>query len=260
MKKNNLKISIITCCYNSEKTIKDTIESVLSQSYKNYEYIIVDGKSKDKTLEIVESYNKKFDGKMIVSSEKDKSLFDAMNKGIKKATGDIIAIINSDDVLAHKNVFKDVVNKFENNKIQIVYSDLMFYDESLTKMVRVFKTGKGNILRGWHPPHPTLYVSKKVYEEIGGFNLKYKIAADLDLMIRMVKPQKYKLLYVEDVFVKMRAGGVSTAGLKGYMRNFKEAIQVYKDNNIKFPILINIYRIFKTLIQILKSKLTKKAR
>lgn len=251
-----MKISIITPCFNSETTIEDTINSVLMQDYDNYEYIIVDGKSKDNTLEIVKKYEKKFKGKLKVISEKDKSLFDAMNKGIKNASGDIIGIINSDDVLAHKSVFSKVVKAMKKD-ISIVYSDLLFYNNDLTKVERVFKTGKGNIKRGWHPPHPTLYLRKNVYDEIGLFNLDYRISADLDLMIRIFKSKKYKDSYVKDCFVKMRTGGVSTNGLSGYLKNFKEALKVYKKNNIPFALCINIYRSFKTIYQILKSKFIK---
>lgn len=252
-----MKISIITPCYNSEKTIEDTINSVLMQDYDNYEYIIVDGKSKDNTLDIVKRYEKKFKGKLKIISEKDKSLFDAMNKGIKNASGDIIGIINSDDVLAHKSVFSKVVKAMKKD-ISIVYSDLLFYNNDLTKVERVFKTGKGSIKRGWHPPHPTLYLKKNVYDEVGLFNLDYKIAADLDLMIKIFSSKKYKASYVKDTFVKMRVGGVSTDGLKGYWKNFKEAVKVYRNNKIPFSLIINFYRSLKTIFQILKSKVTNK--
>lgn len=248
-----MKISIITPCFNSEKTIEDTIKSVLSQDYDNYEYVIIDGKSKDNTLKIIEKYKNKFKGKLKIISEKDKSLFDAMNKGIRNATGDIIGIINSDDILAHNSVFKKVVSEMKKGA-SIVYSDLLFYNSDFTKVERVFKTGKGNIKKGWHPPHPTLYLKKEIYDEVGLFNLDYRISADLDLMIRIFKDQKYKSAYIKDFFVKMRTGGVSTNGLNGYIKNFKEAVKVYKNNNIKFPYLINIWRSIKTIFQIMKSK------
>lgn len=258
MKNNsNKKISIITPCYNSEKTIADTLESVLNQNYDNYEYIIQDAKSTDKTLEIIKSYEKKFKGKLFIYSEKDSGIFDAMNKGIKHSTGDIIGIINSDDVLANNNVFKTIAEKFTKENIDIVFSDLMFYNDNLTKIVRTFITKEGNVKKGWHPPHPTLYVSKKVYEQEGIFNTNFKIAADLDFMIRIFKDNKYNYEYVKDVFVKMRAGGVSTAGFKGYKKNFQEAILVYKSNGIKYSTFINVKRTFKTIFQIIKSKFTK---
>ena len=251
--KNKLKISIITPCFNSEKTVRDTLESVLKQSYDNYEYIIQDGKSKDKTLEIIKEYEPKFKGRIKVYSEKDKSLFDAMNRGIKHATGDVIGIINSDDVLAHKDVFKKVITEMEKGA-DVVYSDLMYYNEDLTKVARPFITGEGNVRKGWHPPHPTLYLKRKVYDEVGLFNIDFKISSDLDLMIRILKDNKYKTSYVKDVFVKMRVGGTSTSGLKGYVKNFEDAVRVYKNNNIKFAYIINIKRSIKTINQMLSAK------
>lgn len=249
--KKNKKISIITVCYNSEKTIQDTIESVLNQTYDNYEYIIVDGKSKDKTPDIIKAFEQKFKGKLKFISEKDKGIFDAMNKGIKMASGEIIGIINSDDILANKDVFKTINSAFDDN-VDAVYSDLNFYNDDFTKVVRRFKTGKGSVKRGWHPPHPTLYLTKKVYDEVGYYNLDYKICSDGDFMIRVFMNNKYKSKYLETEFVKMRAGGVSTDGLKGYVRNYFEAVKVYRNNNIKFPYTVNAFRSIKTIFQMLK--------
>lgn len=248
-----MKISLITPWFNSEKTIEDTIKSVLMQDYDNYEHIIIDGKSKDNTLKIIEKYKKDYKGRIKIVSEKDKSLFDAMNKGIRLATGEIIGILNSDDVLDNSHVFKDVVDAMKSD-VSIVYSDLDFYNDDLTKVVRTFKTGYGSIFKGWHPPHPTLYLRKEVYEQIGLFNLKYKISADLDLMIRIFKNTDFKSKYLKKNLVKMRAGGVSTNGLKGYIKNFKEAVKVYRDNGISFPVLKNIYRSLKTIRQIHSAK------
>ena len=247
-----MKISIITVCFNSESTIKDTLDSVLSQTYKNYEYIIVDGKSTDNTLSIVDSYKDKFNGRMKVISEKDKGLFDAMNKGIKMATGDIIGIINSDDVLAHKNVFQSIIDNIDG--YDGVYSNLLMLDENLDKTYRVLKYGEVSKKRGWHMPHPTLYVKKEVYNKYGYYNIDFRISADLDFMYRIIdKDVKFK--FVDDYFVYMRSGGTSTNGLKGYYKNFKESYKVLKNNHRRFPLLTNIYRIYETLI---KEKLQKK--
>lgn len=245
-----MKISIITVCFNSEKTIKDTIESVLSQSYNNYEYIIVDGKSTDNTLDIVKKYEKKFKGKLKYISEKDRGLYDAMNKGIKMATGDIIGIINSDDVIASKDIFKKVVNAFLNNKCDGVYSNLVMKDENLDKTVRYIRSKKGNYKIGWFPPHPTLYLSKNVYNKYGYFDTKYRIAADYDFMLRIMK-NNVSLIYCNDIFTIMRSGGVSTNGLKGYIKNFNESYRVLKNNKISFPFFVNIFRSFKTVIQMI---------
>lgn len=246
-----MKISIITVCYNSETTIQDTLESVLSQTYDNYEYLIIDGKSTDLTLNIIKEYEKKFDGKLKFISEKDKGLYDAMNKGVKMASGDIIGIINSDDILAHKNVFKKVIENIKDN--DGVYSNLLMLDENLEKPYRLFKSKNISKKFGWHPPHPTLYLKKEVYEKYGYFDLDYRIAADLDFMLRIINNDT-KLKYINDYFVYMRSGGASTNGLKGYYKNFKESYDVLKKNNVKFPFITNIKRTLNVYIQKLKAR------
>ena len=246
-----MKISLITVCYNSEATIKDTLESVLKQTYTNYEYIIVDGKSTDKTLKIIDLYKKKFKDLKVIS-EKDKGLYDAMNKGVLKATGDIIGILNSDDILASDNVFEKIVNNI--NDYDGIYSNLLMLDEKLEKPYRRLKSRPVTKKKGWHMPHPTLYVKKEVYKKIGVYNLYYKIAADYDFMLRMID-NNFKLKYLDDYFVYMRSGGKSTNGLKGYYRNFKESYKVLKHNNRRLPLLTNIYRTYETMI---KQKLKKK--
>ena len=253
-----MKISIITVCYNSDKTIRETIESVLSQEYKNYEYLIIDGKSKDNTLNIIKEYEKEFDGRLKYISEKDKGLYDAMNKGIKMAKGDIIGIINSDDILANSHVFQKVIDAFSKNECDAVYSDLVFLDEDTMSIpTRNFIAHKYKKKFGWHPPHPTLYLKRKVYDDIGYFNINYRIAADLDIMMRIIK-RNYKFYYIKDYLVKMRSGGASTNGLKGYLKNLKEANVVLKNNDVKFYHIINVFRIFKTINQGINAKICKK--
>lgn len=249
-----MKISIITACYNSANTIQDTLESVLMQDYDNYEHIIIDGKSKDNTLEIVDKYKKRYKGKLVVVSEKDKGLYDAMNKGISLATGDVIGILNSDDMLANKNVLKDIANSVIDTKCDGVYGDLQFRDKEMKKVVRVWKSKHGSYKFGWHPPHPTLYLKKEVYNNIGTFNMKYKVVADYDFMIRMMK-NKTNLFYIKKVLIHMREGGCSTAGLKGYINNFKESYRVLKDNKVHFSLIVNIIRTIKTVWQMIIAKL-----
>lgn len=253
-----MKISIITVCYNSERTIEETIKSVLSQTYDNYEYLIIDGLSKDNTLNIVKKYESKFKGKLKITSEKDSGLYDAMNKGIKKATGDIIGIINSDDILANKYVFEKIVKRFKETNCDVTYSDLVFLDEETMSIpTRNFIAHNHSKCIGWHPPHPTLYLKNNIYKECGCFNTKYKIAADLDFMLRIIK-KGYKFEYIKEYLIKMRAGGVSTNGLKGYIKNLKEANLVLKNNNIKCSYFINVIRIFKTIVQRLNAIFLKK--
>lgn len=243
-----MKISIITATYNSEKTLKDTLESVLSQTYKDYEHIIIDGMSKDNTMKIVKGYEEKYNGKLKYISEKDTGLYDAMNKGIKMATGDVIGILNSDDKYANENVLQMIADKFEKTNCDGTYANLIFMDEETMSIPkRIWKSPCGKLEDGWHPAHPTLYLKKEVYEKIGLFNLKYRIVADYDFMIRMMKEKTIKLEYIDEYIVHMRIGGTSTAGIKGYAKNLKEAHQALKENKIKHPIVIDIKRIIKTL-------------
>lgn len=251
-----MKISLITVCFNSEKTIKDTIKSVLKQTYKNYEYIIIDGKSNDKTLEIVNKYLEK-ESKIKMVSEKDKGIYDAMNKGIKLASGDIIGILNSDDLLKDEYVFERIIDEFKKTNASAVYGDLLFMDETLKTPVRNFIAHNYSKHFAWHPPHPTLYVKKEVYEKIGDFNLEYKICADFDFMIRLIKGN-FKFAYIKEYLVIMRIGGVSTDGLRGYINNLKEANAVLRNNHVSFYHLINIYRILKSIYQGLSAKIGKK--
>ena len=252
-----MKITLITVCFNSEKTIEDTLKSVLAQNYKNYEYLIIDGLSKDKTMDIVKSYEKKFKGKLKYISEKDKGLYDAMNKGIKMAKGDIIGILNSDDILANENVFKTISHRFKDTKCDGTYSNLYIMDyETMSKPERIFIPKYGNYKLGWYPPHPTLYLKKEVYETYGLYNQDYRIAADYDFMLRILK-NNVNLEYINDVLVLMRSGGVSTNGLKGYKKSFDESIKVLKNNKIKLPYIVNIIRTFKILSQSLKKKKNK---
>ena len=253
-----MKISIITATYNSEKTLKDTLDSVLKQTYKDYEHIIVDGMSKDNTMQIVKEYEEKYDGKLKYISEKDTGLYDAMNKGIKMATGDIIGILNSDDMYANEKVLEDIANKFKESNCDGTYANLKFMDEeTMSKPQRIWKSPKGKIKNGWHPAHPTLYLKKEVYDKIGLFNLKYRIAADYDFMLRVMLDKNIKLEYIDKYLVYMRVGGTSTDGLKGYRKNLKEANLVLKDNNIKHPYIVNMKRIIKTINQMIKSKYIK---
>lgn len=250
-----MKISIITATYNSEKTLKETLDSVLNQTYKDYEHIIIDGLSKDNTMEIVKEYEKKYNGKLKYISEKDSGLYDAMNKGIKMATGDIIGILNSDDKYANENVLQLIANKFEETNCDGTYANLIFMDEeTMTKPKRIWKSAYGKLENGWHPAHPTLYLKKEVYDKIGLFNLKYRIVADYDFMIRMMKDKTIKLEYINEYIVYMRIGGTSTAGIKGYIKNLKESHNALKENKIKHPIIVDIKRIVKTLKEILMKK------
>jgi glycosyltransferase involved in cell wall biosynthesis len=228
-----MKISIITVSYNSASTIKDTIESVLNQTYKDVEYIIVDGQSTDETLTILKSYGSKIS---TLVSEKDKGLYDAMNKGIGLATGDVIGILNSDDFYANREVLSHVAALFDNHT-EGVYADLVYVSaEDPKKIVRTWKSGNytaGDFLKGWMPPHPTFFVRRSVYEKYGRFTDQLKSAADYELMLRFIHKHKITLAYLPEVTVHMRAGGKSNASVKNRIRANKEDRRAWKMNDLK---------------------------
>lgn len=207
-----MKVSIITVCYNSSATIEDTIKSVKSQTYKDIEYIIVDGGSTDSTNQIINNYSECVD---IHISESDEGLYDAMNKGISLATGDVVGIINSDDFLYNKKVIGDIVNVFCSD-IDGIYGDVVFCKqndlEELTRFYSSKSASYGNLKRGIMPAHPSLYLRKRCFDELGLYSLDYKIAADFDFIVRLFSTGQYNLKYLQQPLVKMREGGVSTSG------------------------------------------------
>ena len=230
-----MKISIITITYNSAQTLEDTLKSVTSQDYPNLEYIIIDGKSKDTTLQIVDKYKS---GIAKVVSEKDKGLYDALNKGIKHATGDVIGMLHSDDLYANESVISNVMKKFaEDPSVEGVYADLVFVNRNDTnKSMRVWESGKyqeGDFLKGWMPPHPTFFVRKEVYEKFGGFNTELKLSADYELMLRLIHKNNIKLAYLPQVIVKMRMGGVSNVSFFVKLKANLEDKLAWKLNGMK---------------------------
>lgn len=247
-----MKVSIITVTYNSEETLRDTIESVLSQSYTNIEYIIIDGASKDKTVDIIKSYEPKFNGRMLWISEKDNGIYDAMNKGIFMSTGDIVGLLNSDDFFTNKFVVERFMDSFKDISIDGVYGDIHFVDShNLKKEVRHYSS---RIFRPWllrfgfMPAHPSFYCRKSCYEKYGGYALNYKIAADFDLLIRFLYKEKISTKYLAMDFVTMRTGGVSTENFSSRILLNKEIVSACKKYNIYtnlfFLCLKYVYKIF----------------
>lgn len=226
-----MKVSIITISYNSGKSIADAINSVVSQTYSNIEYIVVDGKSKDNTIEIVKSFGDKIS---TFVSEPDKGIYDALNKGIGLATGDIIGFMHSDDIFASNDIIAHVVEKFKNNDTDSLYGDLQYvYKEDTNKVLRYWKSGNFSLKQlklGWMPPHPTLYIKKWVYEEYGNFNINMGIAADYDSMLRFLGKYKISTQYLPEVMVKMRVGGASNRSLKNIIKKSSEDWDAIKRN------------------------------
>jgi glycosyltransferase involved in cell wall biosynthesis len=228
------KVTILTVSYNSAKTIRDTIESVLSQDYPNVEYIIVDGMSTDGTQEIVREYGNKI-SKFV--SEKDKGLYDAMNKGIDLAQGEIIGILNSDDLYADTTIISSVVKEFREKKVDVVYGDLYYFRTGSPEIsVRRYKGGIFSLQRvsyGIMPPHPTFFIKKEVYSKYGKFNIRYTLSADFDLILRFLGVHKVRFAYIPRILVKMRTGGKSTSSLKRTLIMNREDLHSCKTNGVR---------------------------
>lgn len=227
-----MKVSIVTVTFNSEKTIEDTIISVANQSYTNIEHIIIDGLSSDNTMKIVNKYEH-----LKTISENDDGIYHAMNKGINHASGEIIGFLNSDDVFDNENVIKNIVDEFKSDEgTDIVYGNLALVKRNnLSKVVRYKKSkpySSMDIFNGWMAPHPTLYVKTIELIKLNGFNTKYKIQADFELMIRLFEIKKLKFRYLNKTLVRLRLGGASTQ-LKNVISGNLEASDACKINGFK---------------------------
>nr|WP_321248255.1 glycosyltransferase family 2 protein [uncultured Psychroserpens sp.] len=236
-----MKVSIITATYNSAKTLEVCMASVLNQTYDDIEYIIVDGKSKDQTKSIIKETATKNDCINWVS-EPDKGIYDALNKGIERATGDVVGFVHSDDYLANDTVIADIVEIFKTKDVEGVYGDLHYVSfENTDLVVRnwISQPFKAKLLnRGWMPAHPTLFLKRQVYLDKGLFNLNYKIAADYDFILRIFKIDAYNFHYLPKVITKMRVGGASNRSLKSIIQKTKEDFKASKTNGLNFPLKV----------------------
>ncbi len=249
-----MKVSIITVCYNSEATIREAIESVLSQTYTDIEYIIVDGASSDSTLSIVDEYQRKI-AKVI--SEEDSGLYDAMNKGVLAATGDVLGILNSDDVYSGNTVISDIVQSFiENQHCDLVFGDVVFVKPNNLDIVvryyrsRYFKPWK--LRFGWMPPHPATFIRKSVYSSLGLYSLDYKISADYDLFVRMLLLRGLKYYRLDKTLVKMRTGGVSSSGLLSNVRLNLEIVRACRRNGVYTNVFFLLGKIPFKLVELIR--------
>lgn len=237
-----MKISIITPTYNSEKAIARTIESIINQDYKNLEYIIIDGKSTDNTLSIIQEYKKKIPIKLI--SENDQGVYDAMNKGINLSSGEIISILNSDDLYDNNKILSEAQSAFnKDDKTGIVYGDIKYFANKPNHTTRYWKTGtyrEKKLNNGWIIPHPALFIKKSVYQKYGAFNLNFKIAADYEFILRILKVHKLKPAYLPLVCVRMYNQGSSA---KNRIAGWKELKKAWEVNNLNLPKFFIIRRI-----------------
>lgn len=229
-----MKVSIITVVYNGASFIRDCIESILNQTYSDIEYIIIDGQSTDGTIEIVQSYGTKI-ARFI--SEPDKGLYDAMNKGIGLATGEVIGLLNADDFYRHTRVIEHMVTTFERTGSDAVYGDMLYVDRNDTKKLqRYWRSGwyhDNAFLWGWMPGHLSFFAKRSLYEKYGTFRLDLTSAADYELMLRFIHKHKASLAYMDEVTIVMRAGGVSNSSVKNRLRANREDQTAWQLNELK---------------------------
>jgi glycosyltransferase involved in cell wall biosynthesis len=252
-----MKISIITVAYNSATTISDTIRSVLDQDYSEIEYIIVDGLSKDSTVNIINSFSAAFNGRLKWISEKDKGIYDAMNKGIRMATGDVIGILNSDDYFSGPHVVSYVMQSFQNNTIDAVFGNVLFVKPNNTnKIIRRFSARgfRPWMFRfGFMPPHPSFFTRKKIYNHLGYYNHNFDISGDYELLVRFLLIHKIKYQYINLDMVKMRTGGASTKSLKTILiNNNKNVIEACRINGVYTNIFMVSVRYFKKITELVQ--------
>ncbi|MBS1507563.1 MAG: glycosyltransferase [Bacteroidetes bacterium] len=236
-----MKISLITVSYNSAATIKDTIDSIRSQDYPDIEYIVVDGNSKDNTVEILKENTSLIDRWI---SEPDKGIYDAMNKALKLATGEVVGILNSDDFYSSNQIISQVATAFQDPTTDAVFGDLVFVDpRNLKKVVRKYSSANWHpkkFARGFMPAHPTFFVRRKFYEQFGLFKTDYRIAADYELLIRFLYVHKLRYKYLPITMVNMRKGGVSSNGIKSNIILNNEIIRGCRENGIS----TNVFKVY----------------
>lgn len=245
-------ISIITATFNSAKTLKDTIQSVLRQTNKDFEYLIIDGGSTDETIDIVKSYESEFSGRLKWVSEKDQGIYDAMNKGIKMVSGDVVGILNSDDYFTSDDILQTIADAFKCQNVDAIYGDIHFIrDGNPQKCVRYYSSRMFRpfwLRFGFMPAHPSFYCKREIFDKAGLYSLDYKIGADYEMMVRLFKRHKIKSLYVNKDFVTMRTGGASNNNVRSRLTLIEEDVKACRVNGIytnRFFIMLKfLYKIF----------------
>ncbi|MDP7567125.1 MAG: glycosyltransferase family 2 protein [Flavobacteriales bacterium] len=247
------KISIITVSFNSQSTIKHTIQSVASQDYQNKEYILIDGASTDWTLDIISFLKDKIN---YFVSEKDNGIYNAMNKGIKASSGEIIGILNSDDFYSNNEVLSKVANIFEETDCDCLYGDLVYVDKGDARnIVRYWKSGefsKRKLRMGWMLPHPTFFVKKEIYEKYGLYNIKLKTAADYEMILRLLHNDSIKVEYLPEILIKMRIGGESNSSFLNRLKGNYEDNLAWDMNNLRKPPFIRFLKPLRKIKQFFK--------
>jgi glycosyltransferase involved in cell wall biosynthesis len=244
-----MKISILTVCFNSAATISDTIESIAIQSYPDIEHIVIDGASRDSTMDIVRSA--KSVSKYI--SEPDNGIYDAMNKGIAMATGEIVGTLNSDDFYMHDKVIEKIAAVFNDPEVDACYADLIYvaHDDS-DRIVRYWKSRPfrpGLFKVGWMPAHPTFFVRKRLYDELGTYDLNFRLQSDFELTMRYLELYRINCVYLPEIIVKMRIGGASNQSLRNIVKGNIEAYKACKKNHLGVSPLFNIFKVLSRVPQ-----------
>lgn len=255
-----MKISIITSTFNSSATVKDTFNSILSQTFKDIEYLVIDGCSKDGTIDIIKEYEQKFDGRMRWISEKDTGVYDAMNKGIHMATGDVIGFLNSDDFFTKNDCLQTIADTFAKEDIDATYGNVHYVDgDDLTHMVRFYSSKRFTPSRmrlGFMPAHPSFYCKRSVYEAYGDFDTSYRIASDFELLLRFIYVNKIKTKYIPKDFVTMRTGGLSTSGFSSHRQIMKDHRKALKANHVSSNFFILGLRYVYKSYEVVKARIT----
>ena len=252
-----MKISIVTATYNSGATLRDTLESVLRQSYQDYELLIIDGGSTDNTHAVVEEYMPRFDGRLKWHTGKDKGIYDAMNKGVERASGEVVGILNSDDFYASNGVLSAIADSI--NGVDVVYGDLDFVDAGDTgKVVRQWRGSQhvgGAFMKGWHPAHPTFYARKECFVRLGGFDISFDVSADFELMLRFLEAGRLSSRYIPQTLVKMRLGGESTGSIGKIIEGNRNVLRAFRKNGFNVPRFYLVKRLAPKALNIIKNKL-----
>ncbi|MDO4336174.1 MAG: glycosyltransferase family 2 protein [Bacteroidales bacterium] len=251
-----MKISIITATYNSAGTLRNTIESLLSQTYHDIEHIIVDGNSKDNTMDIIREFEPRYSGKLKYISEPDNGLYDAMNKGIALATGDVVGILNSDDFYSSNDILQNVADEIAN--VDAVYGDIHYVNDSdLTKIVRYYSSANfypERMKMGFMPAHPSFYCKRENYSKYGLFDTSFRIAADFEQLLRLLYIKRIKTKYIARDFVTMRMGGASTSGFHSHKQIYSEHMRAYRKNGVRGNVFLEAIRYAHKIGEVLKLK------
>lgn len=244
----SVKISLITVTYNAARTLQTCIDSVMKQSFKQIEYIVIDGNSSDNTCDIIRA---NIETIQVFKSEPDRGIYDAMNKGIQLATGNVIGILNADDYFADEQVLSNIAQKFEQHNIDMLYADLDYVNEE-KKVTRKWRSGKFSSMQfnfGWMPPHPTFYAKKECFDRFGLYKLDYGTAADYELMLRFMHKRAVNVFYLHQVTVKMRTGGVSNHGFKNRINAWKGDLKAMKYHHLLLPMLTIVLKPIRKITQ-----------